>query len=97
MLDPARISDGISRPPPISILVNGQPVACYPGETVAAALLASGYRAFRKSKANAARGPYCNMGVCFDCMVTIDGQGFRRACLADVTEGMRVEIEAFDR
>jgi len=42
----------------------------------------------------APRAPYCMMGVCFECLVTIDGVGSRQACLVRVAEGMRVEIQA---
>jgi D-hydroxyproline dehydrogenase subunit gamma len=41
----------------------------------------------------APRLPYCLMGVCFDCLVTIDGVGSRQACLVPVQEGMRVETQ----
>jgi sarcosine oxidase subunit alpha len=33
------------------------------------------------------------MGVCFDCLVAIDGVGSRQACLAQVREGMRIETQ----
>ncbi len=33
------------------------------------------------------------MGVCFDCLVTIDGVGGRQACLVPVREGMKVETQ----
>ena len=39
------------------------------------------------------RAPYCLMGVCFDCLVTIDGVGSRQACLVPVREGMAVETQ----
>jgi sarcosine oxidase subunit alpha len=33
------------------------------------------------------------MGVCFDCLVTIDGQGSRQACLTRVRDGMRIDTQ----
>jgi sarcosine oxidase subunit alpha len=33
------------------------------------------------------------MGVCFDCLVTIDGVGNRQACLVPARAGMRVETQ----
>ncbi len=61
------------------------------GETVAAALLASGMGVFRETAVSgAARGPWCMMGVCFDCLVEIDGVGNRQACMVEVTPGMVV-------
>ena len=41
----------------------------------------------------APRGVFCGMGVCFDCLVVIDGEPSRRACVTFVTEGMRVETQ----
>ena len=60
------------------------------GDTVAAALLAAGIDHCRTTPVSGApRAPYCLMGVCFDCLVTIDGVGSRQACLVPVREGMR--------
>lgn len=39
------------------------------------------------------RGPYCMMGVCFDCLVTIDGTGNQQGCQIRVRPGMRVETQ----
>ena len=36
------------------------------------------------------RGIFCNMGICFDCLIEIDGRPNLRACQSTVTEGMRV-------
>ncbi len=59
---------------------------------MAAALLASGLDATRETVVSGApRAPYCMMGVCFDCLVTIDGIGNRQGCMVPVAEGMRVE------
>jgi len=41
----------------------------------------------------APRAPYCMMGVCFDCLVTIDGVGNRQACLVRVTDGMAIAMQ----
>lgn len=96
MLDARRLG-GVTRPTSISILVNDRPVDCHPGETLAAALIADGTRRFRTSGSGAPRAPYCNMGVCFDCMVTVDGAPFVRACLIGVKQGMRVEVEGLKK
>ena len=78
----------------VQIFVDGVAVATREGDTVSAALLASG-RDVRRATAvsGAARLPYCMMGVCFDCLVTIDGVGNRQGCLVPVAEGMQVEIQ----
>lgn len=72
--------------------VDGAPVQARDGDTVAAAMAAAGFSSCRTSAGSqVARGPYCFMGVCFECLVTIDGVGNRQACLVPVMEGMRVE------
>lgn len=62
------------------------------GATVAAALLGHGEGHFCNSAAlGEKRAPYCLMGVCFECLVEIDGVKNRQACLEPVREGMRVK------
>ena len=69
----------------------GQPLEAKAGDSVAAALLATGITQFRTTPATGApRGPWCLMGVCFDCLVEIDGQANRQACLIPVAEGMGI-------
>ncbi|WP_046115345.1 (2Fe-2S)-binding protein [Aquincola tertiaricarbonis] len=64
------------------------------GTTVAAALLQSGVQRFRSSAVSGApRAPYCMMGVCFECLVEIDGEASRQACLVTVREGMQVRTQ----
>lgn len=76
----------------LRIRVNGRVVEAGEGESVAAALLAAGIAVFRRSALSGdARGAYCGMGVCFECLVTIDGAANRQACLTPVREGMAVE------
>ena len=75
----------------IALTVDGQEIAARAGDSVAAALLAAGIAACRTTPVSGApRAPYCLMGVCFDCLVTIDGVGNRQACLTPVAAGMRV-------
>lgn len=78
----------------VRILVEGREVVARAGDSVAAALLASGLD-FRRETAvsGAKRAPYCMMGVCFDCLVTIDGVGNRQGCMTPVADGMRVELQ----
>lgn len=61
------------------------------GDSVAAALLSAGVTDLRATPVSGAlRAPYCMMGVCFDCLIEIDGIGNRQACLTPIAEGMRV-------
>jgi hypothetical protein len=36
---------------------------------------------------------FCGIGVCFDCLVTVNGQPSVRACLAEARPGDRVETQ----
>lgn len=77
-----------------SIIINGRTCAAFEGETVHAALLAAGYRVLRTtSKAGRPRGLFCGMGVCYDCLVTINGVTNQRACMTPVTSGMEIQID----
>jgi D-hydroxyproline dehydrogenase subunit gamma len=40
------------------------------------------------------RGLFCGMGICFDCLVEIDGRTGVRACIESVRAGMRVETSS---
>lgn len=73
---------------PLTIEVDGESVPAFAGETVAGVLLALGQRTFRHTEQGAPRGIFCGMGICFDCLVTVDGVENVRACLTPVTEGM---------
>ena len=76
----------------VEIAVDGAPVAVPAPGTVASALLALGHDAFRMTPTRGLpRGPFCMMGVCFDCLVTIDGIANQQACLVPIRAGMRVE------
>ena len=75
---------------PLQLIVNDQPVAAAEGDTVAAALLASGRWTFRRDQVSAPRGPFCLMGVCQECLVRIEGRT-HQACMTPVADGMVVE------
>ena len=78
----------------ILLKVDGRPIRARAGDTVAAAMLAAGVDRFRTTPVSEQpRAPYCLMGVCFDCLVTVDGVGSRQACLVPVHEGMAVETQ----
>ena len=79
----------------IAFTIDGQSAQAFAGDTVAAALLVAGIDHCRTTPISGAkRAPYCMMGVCFECLVTIDGVGNRQACLIPVREGMRVETQS---
>jgi predicted molibdopterin-dependent oxidoreductase YjgC len=75
-----------------TIDVDGEPVPALAGQTVAAALIAAGRYVFGRTPTGAPRGIFCGMGVCFDCLVTVDGLADQRACITPVRPGMRVQL-----
>jgi predicted molibdopterin-dependent oxidoreductase YjgC len=77
--------------PQVTVTIDGRQVRVPAGETVAAAALILGLLPFRTSAVSRApRAPYCMMGVCFDCLVEIDGTPNRQACQVRVAEGMAI-------
>ncbi|MDP1751743.1 MAG: (2Fe-2S)-binding protein [Reyranella sp.] len=83
---------------PVAITVDGKPISARAGDTVAAALIAAGIDHCRTTPVSGApRAPYCLMGVCFECLVTVDGVGSRQGCLMPVRDGMTVETQTGKR
>ena len=59
--------------------------------SVAAALLYLDKIPLRHSAVNAApRAPFCMMGICFECLIEVDGVANQRACQLQVQAGMRL-------
>ena len=80
------------------LVVDGRPVEAREGDSVAAALLAAGVAAFRATPVTGApRGPYCMIGACFDCLVAVDGEPNRQACMIRVRDRMRIERQQGSR
>jgi len=64
------------------------------GQSVSAALIAHGERIARHTRFRSSpRGAYCGIGVCFDCVLTIDGVANQRSCLTQISDGMKVETQ----
>lgn len=92
-MNTARLSQ-VQRGTPFEIEVDGSKVTAYQGETVATALMAAGVRSFHKNlPGNAPSRLYCGMGVCMQCLVTVDGIHSCQACKTTVRPGMKVETE----
>jgi hypothetical protein len=67
-----RITNNVERPAAVTIQVNGNAVVAYEGESLATALIASGTLIMSQDSKGRMRSPYCNMGICFDCLVTVE-------------------------
>ena len=85
------LGPGIERGPRVTIELDGRAVEAFEGETVAAVLLATGEAATRRTVRGEPRGLFCGMGVCFDCLVVVDGVPNTRACMTSVREGLLVQ------
>lgn len=75
----------------VRIEIDGMGVEAREGESVAAAVLAHGDGATRTTPVSGAgRAPYCMMGVCFECLMEINGIPNRQACMVSVAPGMKI-------
>ena len=84
--------------PAVPIVIDGRAFLARVGDTVATALLLADCIEFRATPTRGApRGPYCLMGACFDCLVTVDGQPNRQSCLVPVAPGMRINTKRMVR
>ncbi|GAA4220652.1 putative molibdopterin-dependent oxidoreductase YjgC [Streptosporangium album] len=85
-----------ARPEPeFEIRVDGIPVPVIPGQTIGAALHGAGIRSWRTTRIGGRpRGLFCGIGVCFDCLVTVNGSPSLRACLTEARPGDRVSTRA---
>lgn len=89
----SRVTQGVDRPDPFALTIDGVPMSAYPGETIATAMLAAQQLRFRDDRSGAPRGIFCNMGTCSECMVWLACEtGWRRirACLTPIRAGMVV-------
>ncbi|MBX9469692.1 MAG: FAD-dependent oxidoreductase [Rhizobium sp.] len=74
-----------------TLIIDGTRFSVEPGLSVAAALTSLGRTDFSTDSAGANRGLFCGMGVCNDCLVTIDGKTSQRSCMTPVADGMRID------
>jgi predicted molibdopterin-dependent oxidoreductase YjgC len=78
----------------LEFFLNDQKVFAPQGTTVAAMVLAQGLRVTRTTAVSGSpRTPFCMMGVCYDCVMIIDGKANQRACVTYVKQGMRVATQ----
>jgi predicted molibdopterin-dependent oxidoreductase YjgC len=78
-------------PGTVRFTFDGQAVEALQGQSIAAALLAAGFRALRLTRTGGApRGLFCGIGACFECLVDVNGAPALRACLEPARDGDRV-------
>jgi predicted molibdopterin-dependent oxidoreductase YjgC len=84
----------LSEKPTIHFTLDGREIEAVEGDSIASALLANGVRVFRTAPHNSEpRGPFCAIGRCPDCMMTVDGVLNVQSCVTPVRDGMRVETQ----
>lgn len=87
-VDPRRDPSRPQVTAPITITLDGQPITGLAGQTIAGVMLAAGIQQWRRtSVAGAPRGIFCGIGVCFDCIVTVNDLRDVRACLRRAQDG----------
>lgn len=92
MFTTRRLGEPRERGAALTLFVDGRRIEAHAGESIAAVLLVEGSPVLRRSSRLAApRSVFCGMGVCFECLVTVNGRPNLRACMTPAEEGMRVE------
>ena len=85
-------------PATLTVTVDGRAVKVAPGASAAAAVLAAGWRSIRRTPVGGvARGPFCMIGACFECLAEIDGMPNRQSCLVEVQAGMSIRRQTGGR
>ncbi len=76
----------------LTIFIDGVPLQAEAGESLAAAILRLPEAWSRTTPVSESpRAPYCMMGVCFECLVEVDGRASVQSCLTPVRDGMQVK------
>ena len=79
----------------LTLTLDGVPIQAKPGQSVGAALTDAGIRSWRTTRRrDRPRGLFCGIGVCYDCLLVIDGVPNQRACLVPARNDMRLETIA---
>ena len=79
--------------PPLTLTIDGKSVTAERGETVASVMMRQANPSCCHTPVHgSSRAPFCMMGVCFDCLVEVDGAQNVQSCMVEVREGMRVRL-----
>ena len=78
----------------VTLSIEGREFRVPVGISVAAAVLLCGFNKVRNTPVtDSPRLPYCMMGICFDCLMNIDGVPNQQACQVEVRENMTIEYQ----
>lgn len=82
---------------PIVVTIDHKDYSAHSGENLAALMLRLNLSPFRRHPVDkSGRAPFCMMGICFECLVEIDGMPSQQACLTAVKDGMIVRRGGHD-
>ena len=76
----------------VTIYIDDNPCTAMAGEPVANVLLNEGFSSVHMAPNGKPRGPYCMMGVCFDCMITLQDGRVEQACQTYAEDGIRLYL-----
>lgn len=93
-LVPGRADRVGRRDVPLRFTVDGEEVEGIAGQSIAGVLLAAGRQAWRTGRSGGRRGVFCGIGVCFDCVVTVNGEPDVRACRRRAQDGDVVSTQS---
>jgi aerobic-type carbon monoxide dehydrogenase small subunit (CoxS/CutS family) len=77
----------------VTVWIDGEPHEAQAGQSVAALLIGLD-RPSRMSVSAQPRTPFCGMGVCGECRVTVDGEAGVLACLLPCRDGLQVRTRS---
>ncbi|MFE7790033.1 (2Fe-2S)-binding protein [Streptomyces sp. NPDC057460] len=80
--------------PSFTVTFDGREIGAMPGQSIAAVLWSAGVTSWRSTRGEGGpRGVFCGIGVCFDCLVTVDGRPNQRACLLPAEPGQAIRTQ----
>lgn len=76
----------------VTCTIDGRERTVPRGRTASAAMVLDGDgHALRRTRfTGQERGMFCGIGVCYDCLVRVDGSAPLRGCLVEVEDGMEI-------
>jgi predicted molibdopterin-dependent oxidoreductase YjgC len=75
----------------ISFTFNDKTYKAKEGDSISVALFSNNILINRKTYNNTSRGSFCFMGVCFECLVSIDGKSGIQSCKMKLIDGMEIK------
>jgi hypothetical protein len=82
-----------AQPERLSVTIDGEQQSGLHGQTLAGLMMSHGRLAWRSTPGGEQRGVFCGIGVCFDCLVVVNGQRDVRACQRRASDGDVIEFQ----